>query len=192
MDNYTDLADDVLLDLLTSGDHLAYKQIYQRYWAVLYRHARRMISDEEEAKDLIQDLFTNLWYKADELKIETSLSSYLYGTVRYQVFGLIDKRKVRQQHITSLQKFMKEAEFTTDTTVRENELKRLIEREISMLPPKMREVFELSRKSQLNHREISQQMDISDQTVKKQIYNAVKILRLKFSGIGVFLFFFLQ
>lgn len=192
MDNYTDLADDVLLDLLTSGDHLAYKQIYQRYWAVLYRHARRMISDEEEAKDLIQDLFTNLWYKADELKIETSLSSYLYGTVRYQVFGLIDKRKVRQQHITSLQKFMKEAEFTTDTTVRENELKRLIEREISMLPPKMCEVFELSRKSQLNHREISQQMDISDQTVKKQIYNAVKILRLKFSGIGVFLFFFLQ
>ncbi|MEJ2884305.1 RNA polymerase sigma factor [Pedobacter sp. GR22-6] len=192
MDNYKDLADDVLLDLLTSGDHLAYKQIYQRYWAVLYRHARRMISDEEEAKDLIQDLFTNLWYKADELKIETSLSSYLYGTVRYQVFGLIDKRKVRQQHITSLQKFMKEAEFTTDTTVRENELKRLIEREISMLPPKMREVFELSRKSQLNHREISQQMDISDQTVKKQIYNAVKILRLKFSGIGVFLFFFLQ
>jgi len=192
MDNYKDLADDVLLDLLTSGDHLAYKQIYQRYWAVLYRHARRMISDEEEAKDLIQDLFTNLWYKADELKIETSLSSYLYGTVRYQVFGLIDKRKVRQQHITSLQKFMNEAEFTTDTTVRENELKRLIEREISMLPAKMREVFELSRKSQLNHREISQQMDISDQTVKKQIYNAVKILRLKFSGIGVFLFFFLQ
>lgn len=192
MDNYTDLADDVLLDLLTSGDHLAYKQIYQRYWAVLYRHARRMISDEEEAKDLIQDLFTNLWYKADELKIDTSLSAYLYGTVRYRVFGLIDKRKVRQQHISSLQKFMEEAEFTTDTTVRENELKRLIEREISMLPPKMREVFELSRKSQLNHRQISQQMDISDQTVKKQIYNAVKILRLKFSGIGIFLLFFLQ
>ena len=192
MDNYKDLADGDLLDLLTSGDPLAYKQIYQRYWAILYRHARRMISDEEEAKDLIQDLFSNLWQKAEELNIQGSLSSYLYGTVRYKVFDLIDKRKVREQHISSLQQFMEEAEFTTDTTVRENELKRLMEREISKLPTKMREVFELSRKSQLNYKEISRQMDISDQTVKKQIYNAVKILRLKFSGIGIFLIFLLQ
>jgi len=51
-----------------------------------------------------------------------------------------------------------------------------------MLPPKMREVFELSRKEHLNHREIAWKLEISEQTVSKQITNALRILKLK---IGV-------
>ena len=182
MDTYKGLADDELLELLKFGDQMAYETIYLRYWAILYRHARRMISNDEEAKDLIQDLFVNLWEKAESLDIQVSLSAYLYATVRYKVFGLIDKRKVRDNHVRSLTKFINEVEYTTDNCIREKELSRLIEQEISMLPAKMREVFELSRKSHLNHKQISLRMEISDQTVKKQIYNAVKILRLKFGA----------
>lgn len=191
MNIYRDLDDNRLLELLKSSDHCAFEEIYKRYWPILFRHAQHMSSSNEEAKDLIQDLFINLWQKAEELNISGSLSSYLYGTVRYKVFDLIDKRKVKNRHLESLGNFMDTGIFSTDNTVRENELARLIEKEISMLPLKMREVFELSRKSHLNYQQISERLHISDETVKKQVYNALKILKVRLAGVTATLIFFI-
>ena len=176
---YRNLDDEELLELLKCSDAVAFEEIYQRYWAILFRHAKRMIPNDDEAKDLIQDLFAVLWQKAPDLTVQSSLSAYLYGMVRYKVFDCIDKRKVRNQHLQSLGDFTQKGEYTTDNTVRENELSKIIEQEIALLPAKMREVFVLSRKSHFSYQQISIKMDISDQTVKKQIYNALKILRLK-------------
>jgi RNA polymerase sigma-70 factor (ECF subfamily) len=186
---YRNLNDEELLELLKSSDKTAYEELYNRYWAIVFRHARGMLLNDEEAKDLVQDLFVVLWNKAADLAIESSFSSYLYGMVRYKVFDLIDKRKVQKRHLQSLENFIHNGECTTDHTVRENELSRIIELEVSMLPARMREVFELSRKSHFSYQQISTHMDISDQTVKKQIYNALKILRFKLGGICLFIIF---
>jgi RNA polymerase sigma factor (sigma-70 family) len=67
--------------------------------------------------------------------------------------------------------------------VREHQLSQLIEQEINQLPPKMREIFVLSRKHNLSHRQIAEQLDIAEPTVKKQVANALKILRTK---LGLF------
>jgi RNA polymerase sigma-70 factor (ECF subfamily) len=68
-------------------------------------------------------------------------------------------------------------------------MEELIEKEIATLPPKMREVFELSRKANLNYREIAEKLNISDNTVKKQMSNALKILRSRL-GVIFDLFFY--
>ncbi|RZL14919.1 MAG: RNA polymerase subunit sigma-70, partial [Pedobacter sp.] len=65
--NYTNLADEELLNLLKISDNRAYEEIYRRYWAVLFRHSRRMLSNDEAAKDLIQDLFVILWKNREEI-----------------------------------------------------------------------------------------------------------------------------
>jgi len=80
---YRNLADDELLKKLRVGDHTAYEGIYRRYWAMLFRHAQKILSSDEDARDLIQDLFENLWKRAADIAIESSVSSYLYGMVRY-------------------------------------------------------------------------------------------------------------
>ena len=67
-------------------------------------------------------------------------------------------------------------------------MEELIEKELAALPPKMREVFELSRKANLNYREIAEKLNISDNTVKKQMSNALKILRSRL-GVVFDLFF---
>ncbi|MNL17944.1 RNA polymerase sigma factor [compost metagenome] len=64
-----------------------------------------------------------------------------------------------------------------------NELTRLIDKEVSALPQKMKEIFEMSRNQELSHREIAAQLNISDHTVKKQINNAIKILRPKITSL---------
>jgi RNA polymerase sigma-70 factor (family 1) len=186
---YRNLNDEKLMELLRSSDGSAYEELYGRYWAMLFRHARHMLSNDEEARDVIQEVFLSLWAKAPDIAVETSVSSYLYGMVRYKVLDQIDKRKVQRRHLQSLDNFLDRGEYTTDDTLRENELSRIIEREISMLPGKMREAFELSRKSHYSYRQISTIMGISDQTVKKQIYNALKILRLKLGTACLFMIF---
>lgn len=191
MNPYRALSDIELVSLLEKGNSEAYAEIYQRYWAVLFRHARKILQNDEEAKDVVQELFAALWTRFSELNLTGSLSAYLYSAVRYKVFDLIDKSKVRDHYFASLEQFIEQEEYTADQALREKELANLIEKEIAMLPNKMREVFELSRKQHLSHKEIAQQMDISAQTVKKQIHNAIKILRPKFGiVILIFLYFF--
>jgi RNA polymerase sigma-70 factor (ECF subfamily) len=184
MTRYKTLTDNELVSLLEQGNSEAYAEIYQRYWAVLFRHARKMLQNDDEAKDLVQDIFTVLWAKVSELNLTGSLSSYLYSAVRYKVFDLIDKNKVRNNYLASLQEFIQHGEYTTDHVIREKQLASLIEKEVAMLPSKMRQVFQLSRNNNLSHKEIAEKMEISDQTVKKQIHNAIRILRPKF---GIFM-----
>jgi RNA polymerase sigma-70 factor (ECF subfamily) len=184
MTRYKTLTDNELVSLLEKGNSEAYAEIYQRYWAVLFRHARKMLQNDDEAKDLVQDIFTVLWAKVSELNLTGSLSSYLYSAVRYKVFDLIDKNKVRNNYFASLQEFIQHGEYTTDHVIREKQLASLIEKEVAMLPSKMRQVFQLSRNNNLSHKEIAEKMEISDQTVKKQIHNAIRILRPKF---GIFM-----
>ena len=89
---YRNHADEELLELLKFSDQAAYSELYRRYWAILFRHARRMLGNDEEARDVIQDVFVVLWTKSTDMAIESTISSYLYGMVRYKVIDLIDKR----------------------------------------------------------------------------------------------------
>jgi len=59
----------------------------------------------------------------------------------------------------------------------------LIEKEIACLPSKMRQVFELSRKANLSHKQIATQLDLSEKTVKNQVNNALKVLKLKLGSL---------
>ena len=65
----------------------------------------------------------------------------------------------------------------------------MIESEIQNLPPKMRRIFELSRQEELSHQEIAQKLDISYQTVKKQVQNALKIIKPKIDHLVFWLSF---
>lgn len=188
---FSHLNESELLQRFKAGDKVVFEEIYKRHWAILFRHARRMLKNDEEAKDVVQDVFTVFLTRAFELNIQTSLSSYLYSAVRYKIFDLIDRSKVHTNYLSSLEKFINDGTYITDDTIRERELSKAIEREISQLPEKMRKVFELSRKHNFSYKEISTQMKISENTVKKQISNALKILRVKLGTvISLFFLFF--
>lgn len=79
------------------------------------------------------------------------------------------------------------ASSPTDHRVRENELKAYIGKEIQALPPKMRQIFEMSRNEYLTHKKIAKSLNTSENNVMTQISNALRILRTKL-GIIAFLF----
>lgn len=179
MKEYSGQSNGQLMALVRQHDERAFTEIYNRYKGVLFVHAYRMLENAEEAQDVIQDLFTMLWSRRSEIMITGSLSSYLYAAVKNRILDLMAKDRNRDRYIDSLAGFMEEGEYITDHQLRENELSHLIEKEVALLPAKMRQIFELSRLSNLSHKEIAAEMNISDKTVKKQISNALLILRKK-------------
>ena len=185
------LTDQELLVLLKKGHQEAFSVIYDRYWPLLLNHSRRMLSDDEEVRDVLQEVFSGLWKSAETLEINSSLSSYLYALTRNRVLNVIAHRKVRNMHVYSLAEFMQNGHVETDHLVRTREFARIIESEIAVLPKKMRLIFELSRKEHLSYKEISEKLSVSENTVKKQISNALKILRLRL-GVAVFLIMLLN
>lgn len=192
MIDHATLSDEALFLALKGKDKAAYAQIFDRYWTVLFLHAFQMLKDEEEARDIIQELFATLWQKANTINITTTLSSYLYRSVRNRVFDCIKRRKVMTDYLRSLKDFMEEGVAETDTLIREKQLAEAIEHEISALPPKMRVVFELSRKQHLSYSEIAQELGVTEHTVKSQVSNALRILRSKFGSMSVIIYLLLH
>lgn len=176
---YTSLSDEELVDLLKSGNHLAYTEIYERYWALLFRHARKMLRNEEEAGDVVQDVFTILWRRLETLNFTTSLSAYLYTAVRNKTLNVIKSSKIRADFFEVMTKVSEEEShnFVEDLVARD--LAERIEAGVAKLPKKMRSVFEMSRSKGLSHHQIATELNISDTTVKKQISRAIRLLRLR-------------
>lgn len=185
---YNELTDSELVVLLKAGDNIAFTEIYNRYHGKLYIHLFNKMQSREDCKDILHDLFISLWHTHATLEIHSSLAGYLYTAVRYMVFDRIAKNQLEKKYLESIERFVEKGEYVTDHRVREKLLIELIEREIAALPEKMRAVFKLSRNENLTHRQIADQLGISEQTVKKQVHNALKVLRMK---LGIHLFFLL-
>lgn len=183
MPNYQSFSDDELFSLLCNDDHRAYAEIYNRYSGILYVHAYRRLRNREEAKDLIHELFAALWSKRDQIVLKTVLSAYLFKSVKNRVIDLVTRQKREVIYINSLTDSLEQATNVTDHALRQKELNLLIEKEIDSLPEKMKMVFNLSRKAHLSHKEISGELGISEFTVRKQINNALKVLKPRLSKL---------
>lgn len=174
---YSTLSDQELTTLLKEGNTDAFTEIFDRYNAPLYIHAFKRLQDREECRDLVQELLTTLWLKRDEISFTTTLSGYLYMSVRNRIFNLLSRKKVSKEYVSAIQYLSDQAKSNADHLVRQNQLAQIIDREIAALPPRTREIFELSRKGFMSHKEIAAQLNISEQTVKTTVNNALKILR---------------
>jgi RNA polymerase sigma-70 factor (family 1) len=180
--NYCNLSDIELTELLKEGDHFAYAEIYKRYSPLLFVHAFKKIRNIEEAKDVIQEVFTSIWTKRSDFIIKTNLAGYLYSCVHNSILNFITRQKIQTKYIESLHHFLTERS-AADDRIREKDLANIIDKEISALPAKMRAVFELSRRDYLTHKQIAKKLNLSEETVKCQVKNALKILKLRLGFI---------
>jgi RNA polymerase sigma-70 factor (family 1) len=191
MTAYSNLSDNDLASLLREGDRAAFAEIYERYKGLLYIHAFNKLRNEEEADDIVHDLFAALWDKRASLELTGYLSGYLYTSVRNRIFKLIAKKSNAQSYIAAIAQSISDGNCITDHRVRQSMLTEIIEKEIAALPAKMRTVFELSRKANMTHAAIAEQLNISEETVKSHITHALKQLRVKL-GILIYLYLSLQ
>ncbi|QKJ32859.1 RNA polymerase sigma-70 factor [Mucilaginibacter mali] len=182
--------DQQLVAQLREGNAAAYTQLFDRFQPTLYVYARKITKDKDEAADIVQEVFLYLWDKRDSIEFDHNILAYLYSAVRYKFFNLLDKKKVRLDYADSLKKYMQEGSPETDNLLREREMLRLIEEQISLLPPKLKLIYELSRKANMSTAHIAELLDVSEKTVQNQVSLAVKQLKMKLGALqltGLFL-----
>lgn len=189
MANYKSLSDHELISLLQGSDHSAFNEIYHRYFYLIFTHAYKKLRNEEQAKDIVQDVFATLWFKRETNLHIANLAGYLYTGVRNKIFDLFAHEQVQSKHLDSLNSYLTtHSSIETDHLVREKQLKAYIEKEIQALTPKMRRIFELSRKENLSHKEIAEQLGTTENNVSTQITAALRILRTKLGFIAFICF----
>lgn len=182
----SNLDDFELMTLLKADNELAFSEIFRRFDSLLYIYAYKKLQNSEEAKDIVQEVFVQLWRGRKDFVLKTTLPGYLYKAVLNKILNVIARQQTETKYISSLQYAIDTEALSADSLIREKDIAALIEREIAALPPKMREVFELRKNQYLSNREIAQHLGISEQTVETHMKRALKILRTK---LGVLIYF---
>ena len=161
---------------MKSGKEYAFDFFFNYYYPGLCVYAKKMISiPEQEAKDLVQDVFIKFWNDREKTDIWVSIRSYLFVSVKNKCFDLLRKktRNLKVQEITN-EHDVTEASFDTYVL---SELEALFNKSLEKLPERCREVFELSRFHGLKNREIAAKLNISEKTVENQVTKALHILK---------------
>lgn len=170
--------DQIFADRFVAGDEAVFSEIYDEYWAAMFKYVIRILPDEEDVADVIQETFITFWELRTSIHIR-SIKGYLFVLARNLAFKRF-KESIRKSEVEHrLVEFYAGEDLCNEQNFELKELADLLNAEIDKLPSKMKEVFVLSRKHHLSYKEIAERLNISDQTVKKQIYNSLKSLRTK-------------
>lgn len=176
-DSLATQSDEELVDRINAGEDRAFMEVYKRYRGVLYTFACRIADDEGQAEDLVQEVFLSLWEHRSSLRLQGSLSAYLYSAVRYRFFDWVDKRRVRQDYAQGFGRWLDREPIPADSGLLVAELQALVEEGLSRLPANMRRIFELSHQDQLSNHEIAELIGLSEKTVRNNLSSAMKALR---------------
>jgi len=182
-------SDEALILRIKQGDREAYAAFYERHRTAMYLSAYHLLRDDEDARDAVQELFVTVWQHADRIDSKGNIKGYLYTVLRNRIFTAMSRSKHFEEYISSYLAFEPQPVSATEEAVLVRELQQLLEEKVSQLPPKMREVYELSWNDNLSNREIAERMSISEGTVKQHKHQAMRMLRGKLQRLVSLLFF---
>jgi RNA polymerase sigma factor (sigma-70 family) len=146
MSAYSTHTDDALLRLMSQDDQDAFSLIYRRYWESLFITAAKALRGKEEAADVVQDVFLSLWNRRHEIQIESSLAAYLQTSVRYKAIHYIEKNITRRDYLALLTDVaVNTLPASAEIVLQLKEVQQTIYDTVAKMPPKMQEVYRLSR-----------------------------------------------
>ena len=167
----------VLLACLKQDDRHAFDQCYLTYRKPLLGAAFVILQDEEEAKDVVQQLFIDLWEKKLYLSVTGSLKSFLYIATKNRCLNQLEKKNTRQKHLTNVF-YQATASISPEERLEQQEEREALSLVIQkMLHPQTYKVLELAYLQGKSRNEIAAETGTSPNTIRNQLVNGLKILR---------------
>lgn len=173
-----------------------FRQIFRENYPTLCFYATRLVGDEE-ASDVVQEAFMELWKRRDDIADESHVKAFLYRSIYTRGVNIIKHRCVVNNYSEAAKKIeqyrMDYYHFENNDVsnyINNTELRKRIDLAIEGLPEKSREVFVLSYLQDKKNKEIAEQLGISVRTVEVHLYRALKSLREKLKGTLYYLITF--
>jgi len=180
MNPYHDYPDNIIIEMLLSGDDKAFEQIYFRYAKPLYRYALKRISNNEDCEEIIQEIFESLWTRHTGLSHVTNIEAYLYRMVKYKVIRYFQHNKVKEKYAVHFMIFEELVEELYQETEIQT-LRSLINNSIGKLPERCQMVVRLRIDENLSNSDIAVRMNIDKATVKRYMTTALSYFRERHS-----------
>ena len=169
--------DNELAALLIDGSLCAFEELYIRYKAPLIYYCKQFLKDETASKDIVQDIFLQIWERRSSLTPVTSFSGYLHTLAQNRILNIFRQFDVHTrfaQHV-----LMNETEYTNDTenSIIDNDYAKLLNEAIESLSARQKQIFQLSRIQGLTYKEISELLQISLNMVQEHASLAIKKIK---------------
>ncbi len=159
-----------------------FEHIYNRYFSFFFEIACQFLSNNEDAKEVVQDAFIKLWEKEIYFKPEQELKNFLFILIRNKCLNHLRDQKKSLKMVDSRGYMLATINYkllseTGEDILLHHELIGKIQTAISNLSPQCQEVFRLSRFEDLSNKKIAERMDISIKAVEANMTRALKNLR---------------
>jgi RNA polymerase sigma-70 factor (ECF subfamily) len=152
----------------------AFEQMFRRYQPALVRYGYLHLRSNEAAREVVQEVFINVWEKREQLEFGDELKHYLYRAVKNTCLNYLQKRRL--ETVSLEEAITAAAEQEEDNGTNQRRLKAVMA-QIDQLPEICREIFMMSRIEGLSHKEIAEILEIAPKTVENQIGIALKKIR---------------
>jgi RNA polymerase sigma-70 factor, ECF subfamily len=179
MADNTEDTDDLILNLLEADDLRASSILYKCHYRAVYRYIKDFIHNDEDAKDLVQELFTAIWEKRHTLNLIKPLRSYLFSAAHNKAINHLRDQARKKRMLGEIVNRSGSGKIapSADGEIEADELARIIKEAIALLPPKTRATFLMSRKQNMTYQEIARHLNVTDKAVEKNMSKALALLR---------------
>lgn len=162
-----------------------FEQNFRDLYRPLCLFALRFTENVEDAEDIVQQAFADVWDKNLNNAVIANLKSYLYQAVRNRSLTLVTQSPGMQQSV----ELLSDMEDTSDEEqIYQSERDARLWKAIDGLPPERKKIFLLSKRDGLKYQEIADELSLSIKTVENQMGKALKALREK--AVQIYNFFF--
>ncbi len=166
---------------LTQGNQEAFRSLFGEYARRIFVFARGYLKSNEEAEEVVQEVFIKIWNVRASINTELSFKSYLFKITYNYIRELFLKKARENSYKHDLLDFAVDFDNRTEEKIDYQSLLELVEGLIDRLPPRQKEVIILKKKDGLPVKEIAELLDISPRTVEKHLSEALKFLKTELS-----------
>ncbi|MCM4162500.1 RNA polymerase sigma-70 factor [Arenibacter sp. A80] len=174
---------ELFLSLLEKGGKHAFETLFRLYYSKLVHIARGYLVYQQEAENIVQNVFLRIWENKECLGEVSNINSYLYTMTKNLCLDQLKHEKVKRNYLDNSYRIKSEIQYNfiqdeAASLLLENELEDKIIQSIELLPEKCKNIFKKSRLEGLKHSEIAAELGVSHRTVDNHIANALRHLRL--------------
>jgi RNA polymerase sigma-70 factor, ECF subfamily len=165
---------DVIIEL-KAGDHTAFEYLFRKHADQIYHFAMKYYFSEDEAEDIVQEVFFKIWERKEEIKQDFNFESFLFTISRNLIYNKL-KRKVLEK---KFYQYLKTSGMKTADPREEfekNDLNQYAEKMIDCLPPQRKTIFQF-RRNGLTNKEIAERLNLSVRTVETHMKLAMDQLK---------------
>lgn len=178
---------------LQKGDVKAFDDLFNKYSTRLFRFSLKYLKSNEEAEEVVQEVFLYIWDKRDGLKPDQSFNAYIF-TIAYNIIKKYFLKKSRDNAFKDdLIYSLLQQENKLDQIIDYKFLLEKVEKYIEALPKRRKEIFVKRKYDGLSVKQIAEELGISPNTVENQLASAQKQIQeeLKKEKLAGLLFFIL-